>query len=229
MTAKRLTDGGTLEMLKIEGRTNAVLDKGQTPGVTYGVEWVKIDDPDPTFGPDTTDVEAIQAVGAQGRAKGAAIFSRLEGIFYDSGKVYLDSTQGGDTPAGEPPPAGYGDGFGQLWVYDTGRGTLTLLFESPSRTSRAAGQPLHQPAQVLAAVRGRAGRELPARGHARRQDLRLRAQRDRGPSAGGVRRLDLHARREGAVREHPGLQRPDVRDLGAVEARRALGTAMSAP
>jgi secreted PhoX family phosphatase len=133
MTAKRLTDGGTLEMLKIEGRDNAVLDKGQTPGVTYGVEWVKIDDPDPTFAPGTTNNDAIQAVGAQGRAKGAAIFSRLEGIFYDSGKVYLVSTQGGDTPAGEPPPAGYGDGFGQLWVYDTAKGTLTLLFESPSR------------------------------------------------------------------------------------------------
>jgi secreted PhoX family phosphatase len=43
-------------------------------------------------------------VGDQGRAKGAAIFSRLEGIFFDSGKVYLVSTQGGDTPAGEPPP-----------------------------------------------------------------------------------------------------------------------------
>ena len=134
MTAKRLTDGGTLEMLKIEGRNNAVLDKGQTPGVTYGVEWVKIADPDPTFAPGTTNNQAIQAVGAQGRAKGAAIFSRLEGIFYDSGKVYLVSTQGGDTPAGEPPPAGYGDGYGQLWAYDTRRATLTLLFESPSRT-----------------------------------------------------------------------------------------------
>ncbi|HET8951446.1 MAG TPA: alkaline phosphatase PhoX [Solirubrobacteraceae bacterium] len=134
MTAKRLTDGGTLEMLKIAGRPNAVLDKGQTPGVTYGVEWVKIDDPDPTFAPGTTNNQAIVAVGDQGRAKGAATFSRLEGIFYDSGKIYLVSTQGGDTPAGEPPPAGYGDGFGQLWVYDTRRSTLTLLFESPSRT-----------------------------------------------------------------------------------------------
>jgi secreted PhoX family phosphatase len=132
--AKRLTDGGKLEMLKIEGRSNAVLDKGQTPGVTYGVEWVTIDDPDPTFAPGTTNNQAIQAVGAQGRAKGAAIFSRLEGIFYDAGKVYLVSTQGGDTPAGEPAPAGYGDGFGQLWVYDTRQSTLTLLFESPSRT-----------------------------------------------------------------------------------------------
>ena len=134
MTAKRLTDGGTLEMLKIAGRPNAVLDKGQTPGVTYGVEWVVIDDPDPTFAPGTTNNQAIVAVGDQGRAKGAATFSRLEGIFYDSGKIYLVSTQGGDTPAGEPPPAGYGDGFGQLWVYDTRRNTLTLLFESPSRT-----------------------------------------------------------------------------------------------
>jgi secreted PhoX family phosphatase len=134
MTAKRLTDGGTLEMLKIAGRPNAVLDKGQTPGVTYGVEWVRIDDPDPTFAPGTTNNQAIVAVGDQGRAKGAATFSRLEGIFYDSGKIYLVSTQGGDTPAGEPPPAGYGVGFGQLLVYDTRRSTLTLLFESPSRT-----------------------------------------------------------------------------------------------
>ena len=121
-------------MLKIEGTPNAVLDRGQTPGVTYGVEWVTIPDPDPTFAPGTTNNQAIQAVGAQGRAQGAATFSRLEGIFADDGKVYLVSTQGGDTPPGEPPPAGYGDGFGQLWVYDTRQGTLTLLFESPSRT-----------------------------------------------------------------------------------------------
>ena len=48
--------------------------------------------------------------------------------------MYLVSTQGGATPAGEPPPAGFGDGFGQLWVYDIHASTLTLLFESPSRT-----------------------------------------------------------------------------------------------
>jgi uncharacterized protein len=134
LTAKRLTDDGELEMLKIEGTSNAVLDKGQTPGVTYGVEWVTIDDPDPTFAPGTTNNQAIVAIGDQGRAKGAATFSRLEGIFSDEAKVYLVSTQGGDTPPGEPPPAGYGDGFGQLWVYDTDAETLTLLFESPSRT-----------------------------------------------------------------------------------------------
>jgi uncharacterized protein len=134
MRTRRLLDGGRLEMLAVRGQPNAVLDKGQTVGVTYEVEWVVIDDPDPTFAAGTTNDQAINAVGDQGRAKGAAIFSRLEGIFYSAGKVYLVSTQGGDTPAGETPPDGYGDGFGQLWVYDTNAMTLTLLFESPSRT-----------------------------------------------------------------------------------------------
>lgn len=134
MEVGRLHDGGRLEMLKIEGIDRAQLDRGQTPGVTYGVEWVTIDEPDTTFPEGTTNDQAIVFVGDQGRAKGAAIFSRLEGIFHDSGKIYLVSTQGGDTPAGEAPPAGYGDGFGQLWVYDTAQATLTLLFESPSRT-----------------------------------------------------------------------------------------------
>ncbi len=131
MKISELKDGGRLEMLKIEGVWNATLDHGQTPGVTYGVEWVTIDEPDTTFAPGTTNDQAIVFVGDQGRAKGAAIFSRLEGIFFDSGKVYLVSTQGGDTPQGETAPAGFGDGFGQLWVYDTQQETITLLFESP--------------------------------------------------------------------------------------------------
>ena len=134
MEVHELRDGGTLEMLKVEGVTNAQLDHGQTPGVTYGVEWVTIDQPDTTFPAGTTNDQAIVFVGDQGRAKGGATFSRLEGIFYDSGKVYLVSTQGGDTPTGEPAPSGFGDGFGQLWVYDTEEDTITLLFESPSRT-----------------------------------------------------------------------------------------------
>jgi secreted PhoX family phosphatase len=135
MQVGELRDGGTLEMLKVRGIDNAELDHDQAPGVTYDVEWVTIDEPDTTFPAGTTNDQAIRFVGDQGRAKGAAIFSRLEGIFFDSGKVYLVSTQGGDTPAGEPGPSGgYGRGYGQLWVYDTARERLTLLFESPSRT-----------------------------------------------------------------------------------------------
>jgi uncharacterized protein len=131
---RELREGGRLEMLKVVGESNARLDQGQPAGATYDVEWVTIDEPDKEFPPGTTNNQALVFVGDQGRAKGAAIFSRLEGIFYDNGKMFLVSTQGGATPPGEPPPAGFGDGFGQLWVYDTRESTLTLLFESPSRT-----------------------------------------------------------------------------------------------
>ena len=44
MQVRELRDGGRLEMLKVAGVTNAQLDRGQTPGVTYDVEWVSIDD-----------------------------------------------------------------------------------------------------------------------------------------------------------------------------------------
>ena len=134
VTCKKLLDGGELQMLAITGMPNAELDHGQTPGVSLDVEWVTIDEPDTTFGAGTTNNQALVFVSSQGRAKGAATFSRLEGIFCDSGLVYLVSTQGGDTPPGEPGPAtGYGRGYGQVWVYDTRAETLTLLFESPSR------------------------------------------------------------------------------------------------
>ena len=205
MTAKRLTDGGTLEMLKIAGRPNAVLDKGQTPGVTYGVEWVEIDDPDPTFAPGTTNNQAIVAVGDQGRAKGAATFSRLEGIFYDAGKIYLVSTQGGDTPAGEPPPAGYGDGFGQLWVYDTRRSTLTLLFESPSRNVLELPDNLCISPRKCALLCEDGPVENYLRGVTPDGKIfdfarNAIAGRQQEEFAG----VDVHARRQGAVREHPG-------------------------
>ena len=135
MQVRELRDGGKLEMLKIAGADGARLDHGQTPGVTYDVEWVRIDEPDTIFPAGTTNDEAICFVGDQGRAKGGATFSRLEGIFHDQGRIYVVSTQGGDTPPDETRPSGgFGDGFGQLWVLDPSEQTLTLLFESPSRT-----------------------------------------------------------------------------------------------
>ena len=56
--------------------------------------------------------------------------------------------------------------------------TITLLFESPSRTGSSCPTTSASARKVVAAVRGRPGRELPARRHAGRRDLRLRAQRD---------------------------------------------------
>ena len=191
--------------------------------MTYGVEWVTIDDPDPTFAPGTTNNQAIVAIGDQGRAQGAAIFSRLEGIFSDEAKVYLVSTQGGDTPPGEPPPAGYGDGFGQLWVYDTSAETLTLLFESPSRTVLELPDNICISPRKCSLLCEDGPTENLLRGvtpDGEIFDFALNA--TRRPRTGGVRGLDVHARRQGPVREHPGEQRHHVRDLGAVEARGAV-------
>ena len=50
------------------------------------------------------------------------------------GKVFFVSTEGGGPFESDPPPNssdGYGEGYGQVWMYDTRAETLTLLFESP--------------------------------------------------------------------------------------------------
>ncbi|NUU25507.1 MAG: DUF839 domain-containing protein, partial [Streptomycetaceae bacterium] len=127
----RLRDGGRLQMLAVKGRPGIDLSTGQPPGSAYDVAWVDIDDPDPRFAPGTTNDQAIQAVGNQGRAKGAALFSRLEGSTYRRGVVYFVSTQGGATAAGDTAPDGFGDGRGQVWAYNTVTGRLRLVYESP--------------------------------------------------------------------------------------------------
>jgi len=60
-------------------------------------------------------------VWAQGRAKDAATFARLEGCWYGGDRrIYIVSTSGGAV------------GQGQIWVYDPKEETISLLFESPS-------------------------------------------------------------------------------------------------
>ncbi len=101
MKTGRLDNRGRLQMLKVRGVDNAHLEASQAKGTRYRVQWVDIDDPDPTFdytpgqpAPTTNDT-ALNHVGDQGRAQGAAGFSRLEGAIYDRGVVYFTSTQGG--------------------------------------------------------------------------------------------------------------------------------------
>ena len=72
-------------------------------------------------------------VGDQGRAQGAAYFSRLEGSVYEDGVVYFTSTQGGgpaETSIG-PIADGYGNGFGQVWGYRIEDQVLQCVFQSP--------------------------------------------------------------------------------------------------
>jgi secreted PhoX family phosphatase len=79
-------------------------------GQSLAVSWVKIDDVDPVN--DTVRKEA--------QNKGAAIFRRGEGMWYDKGLIYFVATTGGN------------NGNGQVWVYNPARETVTLVVESTS-------------------------------------------------------------------------------------------------
>jgi secreted PhoX family phosphatase len=128
---KRVADGGRLQILKVKGQPNYDTTQNQQVGVPLPVEWVDIEDPDPTFPQGIENDPAARLVYLEGEAKGAAGFSRLEGIDYFNRRIFFVSTQGGGPPFS--PKGGYGQGWGQVWVYDIRSETLTLLFESPSQ------------------------------------------------------------------------------------------------
>ena len=136
---KRVADGGRLQILGVvpagaSGPVAMDLHADQNPGSTYRVAWIDIEDPDPDFAPGLSNDEAARIVFQEGESKGAARFARNEGMAYWGGKVFFVSTEGGGPFVSDPPPnssAGVGDGYGQVWMYDTNAETLTLLFESP--------------------------------------------------------------------------------------------------
>ncbi len=138
LNCRRLLDGGRLQMLAVVGEPNAHLERNQPAGTRYRVRWVDIDDPAPTFpytpgqpAPTKNDT-ALSYVGDQGRAQGAAHFSRLEGSAYEDGVVYFTSTQGGGAAeTGPDTVGGYGNGTGQIWAYHIHHRRLELLFQSP--------------------------------------------------------------------------------------------------
>jgi uncharacterized protein len=137
-----LDNEGKLQMLAIKGQPNAHLEARQAKRATYSVEWVDIAEPDPDMTGLTND-QALVQVGDQGRAQGAALFSRLEGQVYDENFIYFTSTQGGGPaeqdwgdPDDEAPPnddnlSGFGKGNGQVWAYNTRSHKLQVLFQAP--------------------------------------------------------------------------------------------------
>ncbi|NJM67446.1 MAG: DUF839 domain-containing protein [Acaryochloris sp. RU_4_1] len=109
---QELKAGGILEALKIKGQPQAITRQGIPIGKLLPVEWVRIEDPDPN-----TDT-----VRQEGFAKGAAQFSRGEGICLGQQEVLFSCTSGGTAR------------LGQVWRYIPGRsptegGTLTLWVE----------------------------------------------------------------------------------------------------
>ena len=138
METGRLADGGRLQMLAIAGTPQADLARSQPQRATYRVEWVDIEEPDvlfpytPGVPAPTSNNDAINFVGNQGRAQGAAWFSRIEGCVYDNGVVYFCCTQGGGPPEASfgPIADGFGNGFGQIWAYRIEAEVLQLIYES---------------------------------------------------------------------------------------------------
>jgi len=107
-------------MLAVKNRPNFETRIGQKAGVEMLANWVDIKDPDPAEA-EKDDL----VVYKQGIAAGGATFARLEGCLYGNGRIYFDSTSGGDK------------NLGQVWEYrPTGKdqGSLTMLFE-PSEPS----------------------------------------------------------------------------------------------
>ncbi|MBD2449307.1 DUF839 domain-containing protein [Nostoc sp. FACHB-152] len=141
-----LAKGGTLYALKIKDQfavntSNNPNLGGQVGRITVGkplkVEWVKVDNPNPTT------EGSRRGVRFQAQDKGAAIFYRGEGAWYDNGLIYFIATQGG------PPAFDSTRGNGQVWVYNIAAQELTLLIEaSPS------GEILDEPDNITVAPFG---------------------------------------------------------------------------
>src|SRR5262245_12017159 len=109
--------GWRLQMLKVAGRDNVDLRRGQPTGASFQVEWVDIADPTRAHSPGTGDT---LGVFMQGHDKGGAVFARLEGCDVVAGRVFFTSTIGGAAR------------MGQVWEYDPVRALLRLRYESPA-------------------------------------------------------------------------------------------------
>jgi uncharacterized protein len=110
---------GKLQMLAITGAPQYGCQINQQVGVPLPVSWVDIPNPDPL--PPSVNLGGgvvRSAVFQQGYEAGGAAFRRLEGCWFGNGKLFFQSTNGGNF------------GLGQIWVHDPKASTLTLLFES---------------------------------------------------------------------------------------------------
>ena len=232
MEAGRLDNDGRLQMLKVKGVDQAHLEASQAEGRPLPRRVGRHRRP----GPDlplhargrprpTTNDEALTYVGDQGRAQGAAGFSRLEGAIYDNGVVYFTSTQGGGAAmTGSEHRHGYGNGSGRSGATTPGPR------RSSSSTSRRAARcsTSRTTSRRAAAARSSSARTTPTTTTCAASPAA--GSSGTSPSTGSgagahqrrVRRLHVQPGRAHPVRQHPGEPRHDLRDLGPVGADRRL-------
>lgn len=133
LKARKILQGGRLEMLRIKGATEPTVLGGVLPvGIEYDVDWVRIKDPSPTWDPadPKPNDDAIAYVAAQGFAQNAAQFARPEGCWYGNGYIWFSCTRGGATQLEGNQFGEYGNGYGQIWRFDPLCQTLKLVFQS---------------------------------------------------------------------------------------------------
>ena len=140
--------GGTLQILGVADPPNAARDlrDGFPAGTSFEAEWINITEPNP---PGSN----VNSVFEEGYAKGAALFNRLEGIFYADRSIFFVSTSGGNVKNGDVNAAdesgrAYPEGYGQIWEYHLDDGELHLLYESPG------GSVLDSPDNMAVSPRG---------------------------------------------------------------------------
>ena len=119
---------GVLQAAMVKGVPNFNFDTVTTPGASFEIEWVVVEDPDHR---DDTDnrrdrVRGFTPTRIQAQDKGAGFFDRMEGIWVEGaegqgGSIFFDCTTGGP------------QNLGQVWKYDEGRDVLTLVFVSTNR------------------------------------------------------------------------------------------------
>lgn len=98
---------GKLQALRLPSRPG-LHTSDLRPGTRLQIDWVDVDDP----------VPQDDSVRVQARARGAAVFSRTEGLWLAGGEAFMTATTGGPI------------GRGQVFRLDLDRGTLEVLAES---------------------------------------------------------------------------------------------------
>jgi secreted PhoX family phosphatase len=111
----KLDQGGRLHMMQIVGASDT--RSGFPVDKWHDVAWVDIDDPLRPHSPGVVDRGGVYS---QGKARGGATFSRLEGCWFGNDRIYFVSTSGGRA------------GHGQVFEFDPAGQRVRLIFESPS-------------------------------------------------------------------------------------------------
>ena len=237
-----LRDGGTLHMLRVKGVTNAHLEGNQVAGHRVRRR-VGRDRPAGRPVPlhararraDERTTTALVHVSRQGWAQGAAYFSRLEGQVYSKGSRLLHLHPGRRRGRARHhrrrrdrlrqrhrPGVGLRHPRGRSCAWSSSRPSAATLDFPDNITTSNRGH--------AGGLRGQHQRQLHPRSLPDGRSLGHRPQPAHQQTGDNrferrVRRIHVQPRRPDALREHPGLGRDDVRDLGSLGADRGLACA----